>query len=136
MDILPPDLLQEIRRKPLFLLPGSRLGAGIRSHSQPPVLHLVRAGGHNLDNLHIWTLRGASANPEELLERIIDETRADHYALIMLDPIYKLMVGRSENMAGGVGALCHNVERLVEQTGAAVIYCLVLSIDDTVCLEE
>jgi hypothetical protein len=47
MDILPPDLLQEIRRKPLFLLPGSRLGAGIRSHSQPPVLHLVRAGGHS-----------------------------------------------------------------------------------------
>ena len=76
----------------------------------------------NLDNLDIWTLRGASANPEELLERIIDETRADHYALIILDPIYKLMVGRSENMAGGVGALCHNVERLVEETGAAAIY--------------
>ena len=62
----------------------------------------------NLDNLDIWTLRGASANPEELLERIIDETRADHYALIILDPIYKLMVGRSENMAGGVGALSHD----------------------------
>jgi hypothetical protein len=32
------------------------------------------------------------------------------------------MVGRSENTAGGVGLLCHNIERLVEKTGAAVVY--------------
>ncbi len=76
----------------------------------------------NLDNLNVLTLRGASADPEELLAAILDEIRGDHYVLIILDPIYKLMVGRSENMAGGVGALCQNIEQLVEKTGAAVVY--------------
>src|SRR5208337_2754717 len=37
-------------------------------------------------------------------------------------PIYKLMAGRSENMAGGVGALVQQIDRLVEKTGAAVVY--------------
>ena len=76
----------------------------------------------NLDNLSIWTLRGQTVDFDELMEKILNSLNEDRYSLIVLDPIYKLMVGRSETTASSVGKLCHNVERLVESTGAAVIY--------------
>lgn len=76
----------------------------------------------NLDNLRVWTLRGASAEPDDVIQAIVDEIRTDRYALIILDPIYKLMLGRSENMASGVGALVQNIDQLMEKTGAAVVY--------------
>jgi RecA-family ATPase len=76
----------------------------------------------NLDNLSVWTLRGQSADFDELLGDIIQRIQDEKYSLIVLDPIYKLMVGRSESTASGVGVLCHNIERLVEMTGAAVVY--------------
>jgi hypothetical protein len=74
----------------------------------------------SLDGLDIWTLRGTDAKVETLVDAIID--RAYGYDLIILDPIYKLMVGRSENSSTGVGVLCHNIERIMGQTGAAVVY--------------
>jgi RecA-family ATPase len=76
----------------------------------------------NLDNLQLWNLRGAPADPEELVDRIIAEIGGDGYAQISLDPVYKMMPGRSENTASSVSALCQNIERLVAKTGAAVVY--------------
>jgi hypothetical protein len=76
----------------------------------------------NLDNLSIWTLRGQTVDFDELMEKILGRIEEDWFSLIILDPIYKLMVGRSETTASSVGMLCHDVERLVESTGASVIY--------------
>jgi hypothetical protein len=76
----------------------------------------------NLDNLHVWNLRGHTEDLDTLLDTIIELTKNEGYALIIIDPIYKLMAGRSENMAGGVGALVQQIDRLVEKTGAAVVY--------------
>jgi len=81
-----------------------------------------KKGIDSIDNLDIWTLRGQSADTEALLEGIVERAQDGNYALIILDPIYKLMVGRSENTASGVGLLCHHVERLMIKTGAAVMY--------------
>ena len=78
----------------------------------------TRKGIDLLENFDIWTLRGELVDFESLLQHL----PANTYSLIIVDPIYKLMVGQSENMAGGVGALCHNIERLIEKTGAAVVY--------------
>jgi hypothetical protein len=72
-------------------------------------------------DLDFWNLRGKAANPEALIANIIKETEGKGYSLIIIDPIYKL-IGKSENTAGGVGALCHLLERLAEKTGAAVVY--------------
>ena len=74
------------------------------------------------DNLNLWNLRGKTANFEALVANIIRETQNKNYALIILDPIYKAMVGKSENMASGVGELCHQLELLAERTGAAVMF--------------
>ena len=82
----------------------------------------ARKGLTDVDNLNIWTLRGQGADFDTLLEQIIEQIKGEHYALIILDTVYKLMVGRSENTAGAVGVLCHQIEQLIERTGAAVVY--------------
>jgi hypothetical protein len=76
----------------------------------------------NLDNLRIWTLRGMAMDFEELVEAVVEGINGEEYGLIILDPIYKLMAGRSENVAGGVGAMVQKIDQLVEKTGAAVMY--------------
>ena len=76
----------------------------------------------DLSNLGIWNLRGLTADFEVLTEDIIQRASKDKYALIILDPIYKAMVGKSENTASSVGVLCNQIEQIVEATGAAVIF--------------
>ena len=76
----------------------------------------------DLSNLGVWNLRGQTADFESLTESIIERAGPEKYTLIILDPIYKAMVGKSENTASSVGALCNQLERIVEATGAAVIF--------------
>ena len=83
---------------------------------------MQRRGIDKADNLDIWNLRGKTADFDALVANIIEATKDKNYALIVLDPIYKAMVGKSENMAGGVGALCNQLERLAEATGAAIVF--------------
>ena len=76
----------------------------------------------DFSNLGIWNLRGQTTDFESLTESIIEHAGQGKYALIILDPIYKAMVGKSENTASSVGSLCNQIERIVEATGAAVIF--------------
>lgn len=67
------------------------------------------------------TLRGST----EAIENLADEIIAfildmDPFALIILDPVYKLMAGRDENKAGDVTAVLNQIERVAVMTGAAV----------------
>jgi len=73
----------------------------------------------NLDTLN---LRGITANLDTVVQQIIELAEQGNYCMIIIDPICKLMGGRSENAAGGVGALCQQLERVAERTGAAVVY--------------
>ncbi len=79
-------------------------------------------GIKNSAGLDIWNLRGKTADFETLVANIIKEAEGKDYALIILDPIYKAMIGKSENTASGVGLLCNQLERIAERTGAAVVY--------------
>ena len=81
-----------------------------------------RRGITNVEGLDIWNLRGKTADFEALVANIIRKVEGKNYALIVLDPIYKAMVGKSENGASGVGVLCNQLERLAERTGAAVVF--------------
>jgi len=78
--------------------------------------------GEDLSQLHVWNLRGITADFEVLVKTIIERARKEGYALIIIDPIYKAMVGKSENTASSVGAMCNQIEQIVEATGAAVIF--------------
>lgn len=74
------------------------------------------------DNLVIWNVRGKTADFEALLENIIEFAKNKGFVLIILDPIYKAMVGKAEGSASSVGLLCNQLERLAELTGAAVLF--------------
>ncbi len=89
----------------------SRFQAMFAARSIPPV-----------DGLDVLTLRGEEMGAEELLRALETRLRGGRYALVILDPIYKLMVGRSEVGGTAVGILCSQIERLVVSTGAAVVY--------------
>jgi hypothetical protein len=76
----------------------------------------------DLMDLAIWNLRGQTADFGCLVEEIIKVVKKEGYSLVVLDPIYKAMVGKSENTASSVGLLCNQLERIVEETGATVIF--------------
>jgi hypothetical protein len=75
-----------------------------------------------VDGLDVLTLRGEEMSASDLLRALGNQLRGGGYSLVIIDPIYKLMVGRSEVGSTGVGLLCAQIERLVVSTGAAVIY--------------
>jgi AAA domain len=76
----------------------------------------------DLCNLVIWNLRGQISDLDAVMQQILKAAESGEYSMIILDPIYKLMAGKSENMAGGVGMLCQKLERIAERTGAVVVY--------------
>ncbi len=71
--------------------------------------------------LSVWNLRGKAAEYSSLLPKIRDAVKQD-FALIILDPIYKLYGFTDENSAGGVAALLNAIEELTVASGAAVAF--------------
>src|SRR5205823_782853 len=75
------------------------------------------------DNLQVMTLRGWTDPIENLTEKFIQYFRAlPPFALIIFDPIYKLLNGRNENGTGEITDLLNHVEKIAVQTGAAVAF--------------
>lgn len=72
--------------------------------------------------LQLWNLRGYGADFKTLLPKIEAKIKEARFALIVLDPIYKLYGGTDENSAGDVAELLNAIETLTVQTGAAVAY--------------
>jgi len=73
--------------------------------------------------IQLWNLRGHAADFRQLIPRIIERARREGFALIILDPLYKLYgSGTDENAAGDVAALLNSLERLAVETLAAVAY--------------
>lgn len=73
--------------------------------------------------LDIWNLRGYAADFETLVPQIETRTAEAGYALIILDPIYKLY-GQftDENNAGDIAKLLRSIEQLAVRTSAAVAF--------------
>lgn len=73
--------------------------------------------------LDSMTLRGMTEPVEKMAEEMIQTIlQLEPYALIIFDPIYKLMGGRDENKAGDVTAVLNELERVAVRTGAAVAF--------------
>jgi hypothetical protein len=68
--------------------------------------------------LHVWNLRGHILDWAKLQQQIQSGT----YVLIILDPIYKLLLGRDENRAGDIASLLNELEMLAVRSGAAVAF--------------
>jgi hypothetical protein len=72
--------------------------------------------------LDVWNLRGHNASFDELLPKIRARVSQSGYALIVLDPIYKLLGGLDENKAGDIGRILNEIEGLASDTRAAVAF--------------
>jgi len=70
----------------------------------------------------LWNLRGYGADFRELVPKVIQKCRGQDFALIVLDPIYKLYGKTDENAAGDVAALLNSLESLATETGAAIAF--------------
>ncbi len=75
------------------------------------------------DRLLILPLRGHAAGHDEVIPRIIAETKGKSLSMILLDPVYKLYApGANENAAGDMAQLFNNIEKLGNATGAATVW--------------
>lgn len=72
--------------------------------------------------IDVWNLRGHATGYEHLLPRIIERVKKSGYALIVLDPIYKVYGNTDENSAGAVAQLLNAIEMLAVNTRAAVAF--------------
>lgn len=78
-------------------------------------------GGEKPHNLDVLSMRGRMADFEMVRRYVMEACDQREYSLIILDPIYKCLGGRDENLAGDVASLMNEVEALTLDTGAAVV---------------
>jgi hypothetical protein len=67
-------------------------------------------------------LRGKAADFKFLLPKIIAAAKELGFALIILDPIYKLYGGADENSTGDMALLMNGLEAVAVETGAAIAF--------------
>lgn len=73
-------------------------------------------------SISLWNLRGHAADFRDLLPRITKQAQGAGFALIVLDPVYKLYGSTDENKASDVASLLNGLEKLAVETGAAVAF--------------
>ena len=85
---------------------------------------IARAKGITLapHTLEVWNLRGRATGYTEILPKIRQRIQRADYALLVLDPIYKLYGDTDENSAGEVAGLMNALELVTVDTGAAIAF--------------
>jgi RecA-family ATPase len=72
--------------------------------------------------IHSLDLKGQAAPIEALKSKIIRSVAKYRPTVIILDPIYKIMIG-DENNARDVAEFCNILDAICVETGAAIVYC-------------
>ena len=72
--------------------------------------------------LDVWNLRGFAAPYGLIIPHIIERIKKSGYALIVLDPIYKMYGSANENDASEVAQLLNALEKVCVETHAAVMF--------------
>jgi hypothetical protein len=73
-------------------------------------------------NLHIWNLRGYSADLAKLRPKIVERLAKGEYDVVIFDPIYKLYGGKDENSAGDMAELMNEMDKIAVEGNVAVIF--------------
>lgn len=74
-----------------------------------------------LQNIDVWNLRGYAADLTDIVDQIIERIKDTTYALIVIDPIYKVMGDRDENSAGDINSLMNELDKLAVASGASIV---------------
>lgn len=73
-------------------------------------------------NVDYLGLRGHAADLATLQERILEYCRDQGYDAIIVDPLYKCLGPRDENSAGDMANLMNILDKISDETGAAIIF--------------
>ena len=76
-------------------------------------------------NLVVWNLRGENIDLNEIRLSVLEELHQPNqhrFDLIIIDPIYKLLAGKSENSAATISKLGLQLDAIIRDTQAAVIF--------------
>ena len=71
--------------------------------------------------LALWNLRGHNADITLLRPKLEEQLSRHPFALIILDPAYKVLGDRDENANGEIASLMNELEALAQKTGAAIV---------------
>jgi RecA-family ATPase len=72
--------------------------------------------------IHSLDLKGQAAPIEALKSKLIRSVAKYRPTMIILDPVYKIMIG-DENNARDVSEFCNVLDAICVETGAAIVYC-------------
>lgn len=70
----------------------------------------------------VWNLRGHAADIDRLEPVISKRIEEKGYALIVVDPIYKMLGDKDENSAQAMSQLMNALDRIAVQSGAAIAF--------------
>lgn len=76
----------------------------------------------NMDNIVVWNLRGHAVPLDQLVPKLIRRVRDQHFDVVVIDPIYKVITG-DENNASDMGRFCNQFDKICTETGCSTIYC-------------
>lgn len=76
----------------------------------------------HLDMIDTWNLRGKTMSLDKLTPKLIRRAKDKGYAMIILDPIYKVLTG-DENSASDMAAFCNNIDRIASECGCCFVDC-------------
>jgi hypothetical protein len=80
------------------------------------------AGGSHRGDLMLWNLRGHILELAVMIQEITRRIATERFSVIIIDPVYKLLGDRDENGAGDIAGMLNELEKLVVNSGAAVIF--------------
>ena len=72
--------------------------------------------------LKLWNLRGHASDADVILPIIANTVKATLFSLIVIDPLYKLLGARDENLSRDMANIMNAIERLALDSGAAVSF--------------
>lgn len=76
----------------------------------------------HLDMIDTWNLRGKTMPLDKLTPKLIRRAKDRGYAMIILDPIYKVLTG-DENSAGDMAHFCNNFDQISSECGCCFVDC-------------
>ena len=77
--------------------------------------------GEGAHRLHIWNLRGRDTVLSTFKTKLINRIKNDHYDLIIIDPIYKVLAG-DENSSTDMTAFCRQLDEICAELNCAIVY--------------
>ena len=72
------------------------------------------------DNLTLWNLRGHSAEASSILPLIARSAARHNFGFIVIDPLYKLLGSKDENLSRDMAELMNAIEHMAVEINAAV----------------